>query len=297
MIPSPITSLVRATAFGILTFAAAFTGLPRLVAADDARPVEDSSKIATQEVRDKSLPTIFLVGDSTVKVGTKGQKGWGEVIAPYFDLSKVNVVNRAIGGRSSRTFQTEGRWDRVLADLKAGDVVIIQFGHNDAGALNDNSRARGTIKGVGEESQEIDNLLTKKHEVVHSYGWYLRKYVADTKSKGALPIVCSLVPRKIWTPDGRVARAKDSYAGWAADVAKSAGVPFLDLNEIIAEQYEKLGKEQVDALFADAHTHTTEAGARASARCVIAGLKALPGNPVAPYLSKEGQAVEPAAVH
>lgn len=262
-------------------------------AADDVRPVEDASRIATQEVRDPKLPTLFLVGDSTVKVGTKGQKGWGEVIAPYFDLSKINVVNRAIGGRSSRTFQTEGRWDRVLADLKAGDFVLIQFGHNDGGAVNDTSRARGTIKGVGEEMQEIDNLLTKKHEVVHSYGWYLRKYVTDTKAKGATPIVCSLVPRKIWTESGKVARAKDSYAGWAAQVAAEQHAPFLDLNEIIARKYEELGKDKVDPLFADAHTHTTEAGAQVSARCVVSGLKALPDNPLGAFLSDAGRAVEP----
>src|SRR3712207_2998098 len=76
-------------------------------------------------------PTLFLVGDSTVKNGTKGQRGWGEEIGKYFDTTKINIVNRAIGGRSSRTFQTEGRWDKVLEELKPGDFVLIQFGHND----------------------------------------------------------------------------------------------------------------------------------------------------------------------
>lgn len=115
-------------------------------------------------------PTLFIIGDSTVKNSTKGQKGWGEVIGQYFDTNKIKVENHAIGGRSSRTFLTEGRWDKILAELKPGDFVLMQFGHNDGGALNDTSRARGSLKGTGDATEEIDNLMTKKHEVVHTYG-------------------------------------------------------------------------------------------------------------------------------
>ena len=82
------------------------------------------------------------------------------------------MKNRALGGTSSRTFQTKGLWEAVLKDLQKGDFVLMQFGHNDNGPMNDTLRARGTIKGVGEETEEIDNLITKQHEVVHSYGWY-----------------------------------------------------------------------------------------------------------------------------
>ncbi len=111
------------------------------------------------------MPTLFIIGDSTVRNGQgdgkNGQWGWGDLIGVYFDSSKINVVNCALGGRSSRTFITEGHWDKVLAQLKPGDFVMMQFGHNDGGALNDDSRARGSIKGTGDESQEIDNLLTR----------------------------------------------------------------------------------------------------------------------------------------
>lgn len=275
----------------VASFALIFSAPGRAAAADD-RPVENQAKIPIEQVRDKSLPTLFLVGDSTVKVSTKGQRGWGEEFAHFFDPSKINVVNRAIGGRSSRTFQGEGRWDQVLAELKPGDFVIVQFGHNDSGALNDTSRARGTIKGVGEETEEIDNLITKKHEVVHSYGWYIRKYATDTKAKGATPIICSLVPRKTWTDDGKIARANTSYGGWALQAAQATGAAFVDLNEIVAETYESLGKEKVDTLFADEHTHTTVAGAQVSAACVIAGLKGLPGDPLGKYFSADAEAVE-----
>jgi lysophospholipase L1-like esterase len=142
--------------------------------------------------------------------GAGGQWGWGEPIAALFDRTKINVVNRAVGGLSSRTYLSGGQWERALALLKPGDFVVMQFGHNDEGAVNDTFRARGSIKGLGEESEEIDNLLTKKHEVVHSFGWYLRKFIADARAKGATPIVCSLVPRKIWK-DGKIARNAEDY--------------------------------------------------------------------------------------
>jgi lysophospholipase L1-like esterase len=248
--------------------------------------------------KDPKLPTIYLVGDSTVRNGKAdgagGQWGWGEPLVDFFDASKINVVNRAIGGRSSRTYITEGRWDELLALLKPGDFVLLQFGHNDPGPLDDTSRARGTLPGVGDEIKEIDNPITKKHEVVHTYGWYMRKYVADTLAKGATPIVCSPIPRKIWQ-DGKVVRNADNYGGWARQVAVDAKVSFVDLNEIIARRYDALGEAQVEPLFADPHTHTSRAGAELNAECVVAGLKTLDGNPLGHYLSGKGQALKPDA--
>ncbi len=245
------------------------------------------------------LPTLFLIGDSTVRNGqgdgSNGQWGWGEPIAAYFDTTRINVANRALGGLSSRTYLTLGYWDSTLAMVKRGDVVIMQFGHNDSGALNDNSRARGTIKGTGEEVQEIDNLITKKPEVVHSYGWYLRKFVAETLAKGATPIVCSPIPRKIWK-DGKIVTNREDYAGWTAQVAALAKVGFVDLNEIIAQKYEQLGPEKVEPLFADERTHTSLAGAELNAASVVAGLKALKRNPLAQYFSVKAKAVEKAKV-
>ena len=237
-------------------------------------------------------PTLFLIGDSTVRNGAgdgaNKQWGWGEPIVAYFDPAKIAVLNRARGGRSSRTYLTEGLWEQVLTAMKPGDFVLIQFGHNDGGPVNDNSRARGTIKGVGEETEEIDNLLTKKHEVVHSYGWYLRKYIADTKAKGATPVICSPVPRKIWK-EGRIVR--DQYARWAEEVAKAEKVGFINLNEIIARQYEAMGAEKVEPLFADEHTHTTLAGAELNAASVISGLKSLKPDPLASYYSAKAATV------
>ncbi len=246
-----------------------------------------------------ALPSLFLIGDSTVRNGqgdgSNGQWGWGEPVVAYFDAAKINVVNRAVGGLSSRTYLTGGHWDRVLAMIKPGDFVIMQFGHNDSSAVNDNTRARGTIKGTGEETEEIDNALTKQREVVHSYGWYLRKFIVEARAKGAVPIVFSPVPRKKWSESDAgtktIARGTGSYATWAEMVSKETGVGFVPLNEIVARGYDALGAEAVNGLFGDEHTHTNRPGAELNAECVIAGLKALRENPLAAFLSAESAKV------
>src|SRR5277367_266169 len=251
-------------------------------------------KIGLKPPADPKLPTLFLVGDSTVRNGhadgSNGQWGWGEPLVDLFDTTKLNVDNRAIGGRSSRSYIMEDEWAETLAFVKPGDVILFQWGHNDSGPLDDPARARGTLHGIGDETKQVDNPILKVHETVHTYGWYLRKYVADTKAKGAIPIICSPIPRKTWK-DGKIVRNAANYGGWARQVAEQQHIGFIDLNEIIARRYDALGEEQVEPLFADPHTHTSLAGAELNAECVVAGLKALPHNPVAVYFSAKGKAV------
>jgi rhamnogalacturonan acetylesterase len=251
-------------------------------------------KIGLKPPADPKLPTLFLVGDSTVRNGhadgANGQWGWGEPLVEFFDTSKINVDNRAIGGRSSRSYIMEDEWAETLAFVKPGDVILFQWGHNDDGPLDDPARARGTIHGVGDETKEVDNPILKIHETVHTYGWYLRKYVADAKAKGAIPIICSPIPRKAWK-DGKIVRNAANYGGWARQVAEQEHVGFIDLNEIIARRYDALGEAAVEPLFGDPHTHTSRAGAELNAESVVAGLKALPHDPVAKYFSAKGRAV------
>ena len=223
------------------------------------------------------LPTLFLIGDSTVRNGHgdggNGQWGWGEPIFDHFDPAKINVVNRAVGGTSSRTFYRGAYWRRVLNMMKPGDFVMMQFGHNDGGALDGPQGYRVTLPGWGDEVQGD----------VHAYGWYLKQFMAETRAKGATPIVCSLVPRKTWK-DGAIVRSSNGYGRWAAEVAKAEHAPFIDLNEIVAKQYDALGPEKVDPLFADPHTHTSRSGAELNAASVVLGLQGLEQNPLAGYL-------------
>jgi rhamnogalacturonan acetylesterase len=281
-----------------LIFAAAATRAQLPVEPGSPTDPAVHAKLGLAVPANAKLPTLFLVGDSTVRNGhgdgAGGQWGWGEPLVDFFDTAKINVVNRAIGGRSSRTYITEGHWDDTLALMKPGDIVLFQFGHNDSGPLDDTARARGTIPGTGDESREIENPILKRHETVHSYGWYMRRYVADTIAKGATPIVCSPIPRKMWK-DGKVVRNADNYGGWAKQVAEQQHVAFIDLNEIIARHYDALGEAAVEPLFADPHTHTSRAGAELNAESVVSGLKALPHNPVAAFFSAMGRAVSPYA--
>jgi lysophospholipase L1-like esterase len=239
-----------------------------------------SSVIQAADQADAKLPTLWIIGDSTVRNHTPGQVGWGDPIAELFDPAKINVQNRALGGRSSRTFFTEGLWNKVLSEIKPGDFVLMQFGHNDGGPLT-GPKARASIKGTGDQTQDVTEAKTGKSETVHTYGWYLKRYVTDAKTKGATPIVLSPIPRNIWK-DGKVARASNDYGKWARDIAAAESVPFIDLNEIIASHYEAAGQSKVASEYFGPtdHTHTTAAGAKLNAECVVEGIRALKDCPL-----------------
>ena len=266
----------------------------------DGQPKNETQISARKEnvPANTNLPSLFLIGDSTVRNGRGegggGQWGWGDQFAVFFDTSKINVVNRALGGTTTRTYYRDF-WPRTLALMQRGDVVIMQFGTN-GGAVNDAARARGELRGIGGETQDITNLVTKKFETVHTFGWYEMQMVTEARARGVAPVICSLIPRNTWR-DGKVPRpGTDSQAGWAAAAATAANVPFIDLHEIIAQQYDALGQEAVKELFvANAGPHTSLAGAQTNAICVVSGLKALAENPVAKFFSDNAATVKPAS--
>ncbi|MFP5390806.1 MAG: rhamnogalacturonan acetylesterase [Gammaproteobacteria bacterium] len=288
----PFDSLRRALALSLICAPALAQIAPFTASTDPAR-----AQVVLPEPANPSLRSLILIGDSTVRngkddgqgKGAEGQWGWGNPIARHFDQSKINVVNRAVGGLSSRTYITSGHWDKTYALIKKGDVVLMQFGHNDSSAINDDSRARGTIRSIGEETETIDNQLTGKREVVHSYGWYLRKFINEIKAKGAIPVVVSSIPRKMWGPDGKVLRGKGDFAGWAEQVARQEHVGFIDLNELAARKYDEMGVDAVMQLFPvatpDERVHTNLAGAELNAQIVADGLKALGIQPPLPFLA------------
>ena len=227
-----------------------------------------------------ALPTLFLIGDSTVKnswdEGADGLWGWGHPVAGYFDLHEINVENQALGGTSSRSYITGGHWERVLKLVRPGDYVMMQFGHNDGGPA-------GSVRGTGDETEQRTNAKGET-ETVHTYGWYIRKYIADTKAKGATPIVCSLIPRNDWS-DGKVHRGGATYAGWAQEAAKQEGALFIDLNSIVADHYDQLGEATVKPFFPKEHTHTGWEGAVLNAQCVVEGIRQLKDCPLKNYLT------------
>jgi len=228
--------------------------LPTLACAQSAAPAPARlSSFAAHYALNPNLPTLWIVGASAVRnghdTGNDGQWGWGNPIASFFDRSRINVVNFALGGTSTRTYQAMGLWDHVLG---------------------------GTLHGNGEETQEIDNLKTKKHEIVHTYGWYIRKFITDARAKGAVcEIVLSPDPKNTWK-DGKVPRS-DNFTAWASAAAKQENALFVDANELIAEKFEAAGQEAVTQQYFPEHEteHTDWAGAIVNASCIVAGIRQL----------------------
>lgn len=240
--------------------------------------------VSFKKIQDK--PVLYIIGDSTVQNGSgKGSDslwGWGSFMNLFLDTNKIEIQNHAKGGRSSRTFLTDGRWGSIMKTIKKGDYVLMQFGHNDGGELADTLRARGTIKGIGEESKDIYNPIRKVNETVYTYGYYMRKYANETKAKGAIPIIVSPVPRNKFDKNGKI--EKDQYGVWAQEVAKQTGAYFLDLNTMVITKYEEMGSEKVKAFFPKDHTHTNEAGATLNAELVTKGITDLKGCQLKKYI-------------
>jgi lysophospholipase L1-like esterase len=200
----------------------------------------------------------------------------------------VEVVNRAVGGRSTRTFISEGKWDALLAEAKPGDVVLIQFGHNDGGRIGDPAmKGRASGPGTGPETVE-DKKPDGTVEQVHTFGWYMARYVQDAKAKGATVVLLSPIPHRDAWQDRR---DFENFAQWDREVAQRHGAQFADLTMVVTEGYRRAGAGVVDTYFSDARTHTNDAGASFNAQRVVAALRGLPGGVVEKWLSAQGQQV------
>lgn len=261
------------------------------MAAEPNAPAEKkvAEKAATQAMfgpRNPALPALFLVGDSTVH-NSKPGSGWGDHLETFFDTSKMGVYNRARGGRSSRTFIEEGLWQRVLAEMKPGDYVLLQMGHNDGGGVP----SRLTLPGIGDETQlqDANNTSNSGPVTLHTYGWYLRQYIQDARSRKATLILVTPVLTNTWAKDGTNKNKYGQYAFWMKQVAEKEKVQLLDLNAIALKHYNELGQNKVGSEFFGKGdiTHTVPTGAKANASYVVEGLNGLKDCGLAGYLKKE----------
>lgn len=267
-----------------LTAAQGFDNLPD--------PVEDVNKVVdnTPDSIAKALmsrpepgttrkgdnPVLFLIGNSTMRNGTKGdgsngQWGWGFFASKYFNANKISVENQALGGMSTRTFYNK-LWPMVRKALRKGDWVIISIGHNDNGPY-DEGRARAVIPGVGTDSLCVTIKETGQKETVYTYGGYLRKYIAECREAGAHPILMSLTPRDAYDEKtGKIVRKPQTE--WAAYVAAQEGVPFVDLNEISGSKLDSYSHWKEKYHFFGDHIHTSAYGAEMNARSAAEGIAA-----------------------
>jgi beta-xylosidase/lysophospholipase L1-like esterase len=243
---------------------------------------------------------LFMAGDSTmadkvlykpVKNPVTGEslpepfpeRGWGMLLREFF-TDEITIDNRAKNGRSTRSFREEGLWNRLLSDLRKGDYVVIQFGHNDASVEKKERYA---------SPEEYKNNLTR--------------FVEEVRAKGGNPVLCTPVVRRKFDAQGKIADSHGIYPELVRQAAKETKTPLIDMHEQTREWLNREGAEQSTAYFMHIpagvnknfpagltdNTHFVEAGARHAAalfveeieRQSIKGLTSRLKKSVSPYVS------------
>ncbi|KAE8153157.1 SGNH hydrolase-type esterase domain-containing protein [Aspergillus avenaceus] len=207
--------------------------------------------------------TLYLAGDSTMAAngGGSGTDGWGEYIT---DIS-ISVTNKAIGGRSARSYTREGRFDEIASVLQEGDYVVIEFGHNDGGSLStDNGRT--DCPGTGSETCETE--YDGVSETVLTFPAYIENAAQSFIDKGAKVLVSSQTPNNVWET-GEYAYSASRFVEYAQIAAETAGVDYVDHGAYVAARYEALGADAVNAFYPNDHTHTSPEGAAVVAEAFL----------------------------
>lgn len=215
----------------------------------------------------KNKIIVYLIGDSTMadkEIIEYPETGWGMPFHYFFD-STVTVDNRAKNGRSTRTFIEEGRWQPVVDNLREGDYVLIQFGHNDEVP---------TKKSYTTEDQFTANLT---------------RFVTESRNKKAIPVLITPVARRKFDSTGKIEETHAVYTQLVKAVAKKYDVPLIDLDEESQQLVQQLGPETSKYLYnylspgenphypdgREDDTHFSELGARKISEIVLYDIKKL----------------------
>ncbi|KAF2852434.1 carbohydrate esterase family 12 protein [Plenodomus tracheiphilus IPT5] len=218
----------------------------------------------------KRAQTVYLAGDSTMARGNGIIDGWGV----YFPYSvTLPVVNKAIGGRSSRSYTVEGRFDEIINAVKANDIVIIEFGHNDGGSLSSSDNGRSVCPGTGSET--CQSTYNGQQVTVHTFPYYLTEAGKKLIAKGAKVIIASQTPNNPWESGSFVYTDGGRFVTYAEDVAKALGsnAMYVDHGAYTANIWKSYGKAKTDTFFPQDHTHTSPAGAAVVAKAFVKGLQ------------------------
>ena len=226
--------------------------------------------VAALEVAPVEVPTLFLLGDSTVcDQPNEPYASWGQML-PRFFKPEIAVANHAESGESLRSSQHAKRLEKVASALKAGDTVLIQFGHND-------EKEKG--EGVG---------------AFTTYKASLKEYVAEIREHGGEPVLVTSVHRRTFERDGKMRNSHGDYPEAVRGVAAEEHVPLIDLLGLSGTLYEALGPEKSGALFKTGDgTHHNNYGAYELARCVVEGMRAAK-LPVTKFLADDVPKFDPA---
>jgi len=212
-------------------------------------------------------PTIFLIGDSTCAnkpLDNNPERGWGQLL-PNFFTGEVEIQNHAVNGRSTKSFINEHRWDTVMSRLKAGDFVMIQFGHND-------------------EKSEDSTRSAPAHTL---YKENLIRFINDVRSKGATPVLITPVMRRSFDADGKFTDSHGDYPAVVKEVGIQMNAPVIDLHKSSEALIIKEGVENSKRFFLhipeghfktqkgvrEDNTHFSEYGAASMASLVCQGIK------------------------
>ena len=226
--------------------------------------------LLTAFIPPKKKIKVYLIGDSTMCTYEPSRApvtGWGMPFATFFDNS-VTIDNRARGGRSTRTFLSENRWQPVADSLQEGDYVLMQFGHND-------------------EAKEPQ--YAARYTPVPDYKINLIKFITETRAKKATPVLITPVTRMKFDKEGNIQETHTEYSAACYEVAKQFNVPLIDLDKKSRELLQQLGPENAKLLFMQLapgehpnypegqkdNTHFNEFGARKIAQLVLAGIREL----------------------
>jgi lysophospholipase L1-like esterase len=211
-------------------------------------------QVAALSVEPADVPTLYLAGDSTVTDQPQAPAAsWGQML-PRFFAPDIAIANHAESGETLKSFVTELRLDKLLSTLRAGDWVMIQFGHND------------------QKSQWPQTYA----EAATTYRSWLRVYLAEVRRRGATPILVTSPERRNFDAAGRIVNSHGDYPAAVRDVAREEGVALVDLNDMSRRFYEALGPELAARAFADEgrdKTHHDEYGAYSLARMIVEGLR------------------------
>lgn len=216
----------------------------------------------------KKPVTLFMVGDSTMadktELDASPERGWGQLFPTYLQ-GNIILENHAKNGRSTKSFQDEGRWDAVVKRIKRGDIVLIEFGHND--------------------TKQTD---PKRYTTIEQYEENLMKMVSEAEKKGAKVILATPISRRYFK-DGVFYPRHGGYPEAMRRVAKRMNVPCLDLEETTAQWLCVLGDENSKQYFMNVepgecakfpegkvdNTHLREAGALVVGRMAVEQIQAL----------------------
>ena len=200
--------------------------------------------------------TVFIAGDSTVTDQPREPgNSWGQML-PRFFKPDVAIANHAESGETLKSFITELRLDKLLSQMKRGDYLIMQFGHND------------------EKASWPQTYV----EANTTYKAYLRVFIAEARRRGATPVLCSPVQRRNFDANGKIRNSHGDYPDAVREVAKEENVAFIDLAALSARLYEALGPQKAPLAFSGSGerrdaTHHNNYGSYEIAKCVVQGIK------------------------